>query len=1009
LQATLLALEDRRLLSIFTVTSTDDSAPASAPAAHTLRWAVEEANVATSPSAIEFELGSGAATITLLQGQLELSNASDATTIYDGPGQGGVTISGNHASRVLQIDASVTGSISGVTITGGYTYGTSGSAAGDGAGLANDGGTLTMTGCTVSGNNAGGFVGGGGGINNQLGTTTLINCTVSGNYASFGGGIRTVRGTLTLEDCTVSANLSPFGSGINDFHTTLTLTNTIVAGNYHFPGQLGGDISGGPISGSDNLIGGNPLLAPLGNYGGLTQTMALLPRSPAIDAGNNALIPSVVTNDQRGVPFPRIVNGTVDIGAFESSGFAIAYTSGSGQSASGAFAAPLVATVTAQNSNEPVAGGLVTFTPPNIGASATISPNPAVIAADGTATVAATSNFIGGTYNVLATAKGAPGAASFTLRNFAVMSIAVSPVDPSLALGVAGQFTALGTFTDLSTQNLSSVAAWVSGTPSVATISGTGVATGAALGTSQITASWQGVTSPDDTLHVIAPSFVVNTTADEFGFYTGTTSLREAIASANAVPGQTITFDKKVFKTPQTIDLNPTLGQLELSDATGTTTITGPTATARVTIDAGGNSRVFAVDPNVTASISGMTITGGSAYNGGGLANYGGTLSLTNCTISGNSAHRYGEGGGLVNYFGSNLTLTGCTVSGNSAFRGGGVYNQFVASVTVENSTFKANHASGFGGAIDNSGHLDFLDSGFTGNSAGNTGGAVSNSSGGTGSISGCRFAGNHAGSTGGGGISVFSGALTIVNTSIDDNSAAGNGGGLRVGGSATLTNCTISGNTAGTSGGGVYLTYSGGTATLTDCTVSGNSAGTSGGGLAVGGSMYGSSATATLNKCTVSGNTAAQGGGLFNAGTLSVASSNITGNTATSAGGGISTTGVGSTATITNSVVNSNRVNSTGTALGGGVDCENSTLSLSDCNVNANQANGVNAKGGGIYALDSTVNVANSTVNGNQANGSVDGEGGGIYAWDAALSLVSSNVKGNKASTNYNDLFPHP
>ena len=50
---------------------------------------------------------------------------------------------------------------------------------------------------------------------------------------------------------------------------------------------------------------------------------------------------------------------------------------------------------------------------------------------------------------------------------------------------------------------------------------------------------------------VIAPSFVVNTTADDFGFSNGTTSLREAIAGANAVPGQTITFDPTVFATPR--------------------------------------------------------------------------------------------------------------------------------------------------------------------------------------------------------------------------------------------------------------------------------------------------------------------------------------------------------------------------------------------------------------------------------------------------------------------------
>ena len=113
--------------------------------------------------------------------------------------------------------------------------------------------------------------------------------------------------------------------------------------------------------------------------------------------------------------------------------------------------------------------------------------------------------------------------------------------------------------------------------------------------------------------------------------------------------------------------------------------------------------------------------------------------------------------------------------------------------------------------------------------------------------------------------------------------------------------------------------------------------------------------------------------------------------------------------ATITDSVINSNQVNSSGTALGGGIDCENSTLSLTNCTVNANQANGTNAYGGGIYALDSTVDVENSTVNGNKANGSVMGEGGGIYAFDTTLTLVNTKVKGNKATTAYDDIFNGP
>ena len=81
---------------------------------------------------------------------------------------------------------------------------------------------------------------------------------------------------------------------------------------------------------------------------------------------------------------------------------------------------------------------------------------------------------------------------------------------------------------------------------------------------------------------------------------------------------ETITFDKTVFKTPQTITLSGS--QLELSDTTGTETITGPKA--GVTVNGGGLSRVFQVDAGVTASISGLTITGGNAAaSGGGLDN----------------------------------------------------------------------------------------------------------------------------------------------------------------------------------------------------------------------------------------------------------------------------------------------------------------------------------------------------------------------------------------------------
>ena len=106
---------------------------------------------------------------------------------------------------------------------------------------------------------------------------------------------------------------------------TLTVRNTIVAGNTNptapdlsgaITNDLGhnlfGNITGGSGFVATDLLGLSPLLAPLGNYGGPTETMPLLPGSPAIDAGDNASAPAA---DQRGIA--RIVNNTIDIGAFE--------------------------------------------------------------------------------------------------------------------------------------------------------------------------------------------------------------------------------------------------------------------------------------------------------------------------------------------------------------------------------------------------------------------------------------------------------------------------------------------------------------------------------------------------------------------------------------------------------------------------------------------------------------------------------------------------------------------
>src|SRR5262249_55074091 len=107
----------------------------------------------------------------------------------------------------------------------------------------------------------------------------------------------------------------------------------------------------------------------------------------------------------------------------------------------------------------------------------------------------------------------------------------------------------------------------------------------------------------------VPTTFTVNSTGDLGAGVGMVGDLRYCINEANAHTGDdTSIFSSTVFNTPQTINL--TQGQLELTDTSGTETITGPAG--GVTVNGGGNSRVFQVDGLVTASISGMTITGGN-------------------------------------------------------------------------------------------------------------------------------------------------------------------------------------------------------------------------------------------------------------------------------------------------------------------------------------------------------------------------------------------------------------
>lgn len=143
---------------------------------------------------------------------------------------------------------------------------------------------------------------------------TVNSSTISGNSSQAGSGFELNAYSGSLTNSIVSANSNPleqFLSTGQGSTTTLTASYDLIHGNYYVG-------SGATFSASHLITGQDPKLGPLTNNGGPTQTQALLPGSPAIDAGNNA---TCETTDQRGQrrPYDGDQNGNAicDMGAFE--------------------------------------------------------------------------------------------------------------------------------------------------------------------------------------------------------------------------------------------------------------------------------------------------------------------------------------------------------------------------------------------------------------------------------------------------------------------------------------------------------------------------------------------------------------------------------------------------------------------------------------------------------------------------------------------------------------------
>jgi hypothetical protein len=536
LRPSVMALEGRELLSTIVVNNPTDT-----PVANQieLRQAITQANSDGGGDTIVFSsLFNTAQTITLTGGQLELSGTTAPTTIT-GPGANLLSVSGNNTNRVFLVDANVTATISGLTISGGFA------GDGEGGGGLDNRGAVVLTDCTVTGNFSGRSASGGGVMNTS--TATLTSCTLSFNGASTsGGGLENFSGTATatLTDCAVSGNSASTGGGLDNHGGKLYLTDTTISRDF---AQTGGGGGLDTVSGLTTLTGVTVTrnVALGGSGGGLLD-----------DDGSLSLMNTTVTG-----------NGSNSVGG--------------GLSLISGELSLTNATVTGNDGNVSSADGL--YIDPRSFANITNS----IVAGNGEDDIGGDGSYMGTNNLINVNPLLAP------LGNYGGPTQTMPPMPGSPAIGAGTPYDA--PLTDQRGQPRGS----------------------------------------RDDIGACQVSLVVESSSGSADTTAATLSLPGALSLADQYGWSQISFDPDVFATQTTITL--TSGQLELSNTSGTETITGPDANL-LSVSGNQASRVFEVDPNVTASISGLTITGGGNVNdGGGLYNRG-TLSLTDCTVSGNTA-----------------------------------------------------------------------------------------------------------------------------------------------------------------------------------------------------------------------------------------------------------------------------------------------------------------------------------------------------------------------------------
>jgi hypothetical protein len=348
-----------------------------------------------------------------------------------------------------------------------------------------------------------------------IGTPVTVNVVAGAAAASYILPAGTLAGTYTIQ--AVYNGTVNFG-GSSDRSQPLTITAAATA-----TAAANASVTFSPTAQDVPLTA--TVSTPAGTVGEGTETFTILngttPVGVAVTANVVAGVADATYILPAGTPagtytIEAVYNGTPDFGGSSDTSrtlvVAAAATATAAASATVTFSTaaidvPLLATVTSAAGT--VGEGTEAFTilsgTTPIGASVTVN----VVAGVASATYILPGGTPAGTYTIQAVYNGTPDLGgssdsthSLTVVAAALSSIAVTPAGPTIAKGLTVPFVAMGTYTDGSTADLTSQVAWASSDPSVASISPTGLATGLGVGSAGITASFDGVTSPVDTLTV---------------------------------------------------------------------------------------------------------------------------------------------------------------------------------------------------------------------------------------------------------------------------------------------------------------------------------------------------------------------------------------------------------------------------------------------------------------------------------------------------------------------------